>query len=201
LRVRGHNVTPGYWRSPELTKTAFDGEGFYRIGDAGKFFDENDPSKGIVFDGRVAEDFKLSSGTWVHVGALRMKAISAAAPLIMDCVVAGHDREEIGLLIFPNPAACLSLCSGLASDTPLSAVINRPEVRAALENGLRGYNKENTASSVRIARALVLDSMPSIDANEITDKGYINQRAVLEARADAVQRLLAANPDGTVIVL
>jgi feruloyl-CoA synthase len=201
LRVRGHNVTPGYWRSPELTKAAFDAEGFYRIGDAGKFFDLQDPTKGIVFDGRVAEDFKLSSGTWVHAGALRVQAISACAPLIMDCVVAGHDREEIGLLIFPNPAACLSLCSGLASDTSLSVLVERPEIRAALEKGLRTYNKENTASSVRVARALVLDSMPSIDANEITDKGYINQRAVLEARATAVARLFSNNPDNTVIRL
>jgi len=201
LRVRGPNVTPGYWRSPELTKAAFDGEGFYRIGDAGKFFDPVDMSKGIVFDGRVAEDFKLSSGTWVHVGALRVKAISACAPLAMDCVVAGHDREEIGILIFPNPTACLSLCPGLSAETPLSALANQPAVRSALEKGLRTYNKENTASSVRIARALVLDSMPSIDANEITDKGYINQRAVLEARAAQVARLLAKEPDSAVIVL
>jgi len=201
LRVRGPNVTPGYWRSPDLTRMAFDADGFYRIGDAGKFFDADDASKGIVFDGRVAEDFKLSSGTWVHVGALRVKAISAAAPLVMDCVVAGHDRESIGLLIFPNPAACLSLCPDLAPDTPLSALANRAEIRRALEKALHAYNKENTASSVRIARALVLDSMPSIDANEITDKGYINQRAVLEARASMVARVFADNPDETVIVL
>ncbi len=198
LRVRGANVTPGYWRSPELTKAAFDAEGFYRIGDAGKFFDPEDAAKGIVFDGRVAEDFKLSSGTWVHAGAVRVKAISAGAPVIMDCVVAGHDREEIGLLVFPHPAGCLSLCPGLAPDTPLPVLVGRPELRAALEKGLRAYNKENTASSVRIARVLVLDSMPSIDANEITDKGYINQRAVLEARADQVARLFAASPDAAV---
>ncbi len=201
LRVRGPNVTPGYWRSPDLTKAAFDADGFYRIGDAGKFFDADDASKGIVFDGRVAEDFKLSSGTWVHVGALRVKAISAAAPLVMDCVIAGHDRESIGLLIFLNPAACLSLCSDLPPDTPLSTLANRAEIRRALEKALHGYNKENTASSVRIARALVLDSMPSIDANEITDKGYINQRAVLEARASAVARLFADSPDSGVVVL
>ncbi|MGE0152445.1 MAG: feruloyl-CoA synthase [Reyranellaceae bacterium] len=201
LRVRGPNVTPGYWRSPELTRTAFDAEGFYRIGDAGKLFDPQDAAKGVVFDGRVAEDFKLSSGTWVHAGALRVKAISAAAPVIMDCVVAGHDREAIGLLVFPNAAACLSLCPGLPADTPLPALASRPEVRAALEKGLRAHNKENTASSVRIARVLMLDSMPSIDANEITDKGYINQRAVLEARAAAVERLFAARPDTAVIVL
>jgi feruloyl-CoA synthase len=201
LRVRGPNVTPGYWRSPELTRAAFDSDGFYRIGDAGRFFDPKDATKGIVFDGRVAEDFKLSSGTWVHAGALRVQAISACAPLITDCVVAGHDREEIGLLIFPNPAACLSLCPGLAPDTPLPILVNRPEIRAALEKGLRAHNKENTASSVRIARALVLDSMPSIDANEITDKGYINQRAVLEARAAAVARLFGDEPDVGVIRL
>ena len=119
----------------------------------------------------------------------------------MDCVVAGHDRESIGLLIFPNPAACLSLCPDLAPDTPLSALTNRAEIRRALEKALHAYNKENTASSVRIARALVRDSMPSIAANEITDKGYINQRAVLEARATMVTRLFADNPDERVIVL
>ncbi|MGE3904361.1 MAG: feruloyl-CoA synthase [Reyranellaceae bacterium] len=201
LRVRGPNVTPGYWRSPDLTQAAFDGDGFYRIGDAGKLFDPQDPTQGIVFDGRVAEDFKLGSGTWVHVGALRVKAIAAGAPVIMDCVVAGHDREEIGLLVFPNPAACLSLCPDLEPDTPLHDLVQRPELRTALEMGLKDYNKENSASSVRIARVLMLDSLPSIDANEITDKGYINQRAVLEARKEAVERLFAARPDRSVIVL
>jgi feruloyl-CoA synthase len=197
LRVRGPNVTPGYWRSPELTKAAFDADGFYRIGDAGKLFDPNDPSKGIVFDGRVAEDFKLSSGTWVHSGALRLKAISAAAPLIMDCVVAGHDREAIGLLIFPNPAACAPLAGGAG----LAEIAVHQAVLQALTKGLQQYNREHPASSTRIARALILDSMPSIDANEITDKGYINQRAVLEARAAQVARLFAHQPDPGVIVL
>lgn len=201
LRVRGPNVTPGYWRSPELTSAAFDADGFYRIGDAGKLADADDPAKGILFDGRVAEDFKLGSGTWVHAGALRVKAIAAGAPVIMDCVVAGHDREEIGLLVFPNPAGCLSLCPDLAADAPLADLVTRPELRAALEKGLAAHNKENSASSVRIARVLMLDSMPSIDANEITDKGYINQRAVLEARADQVTRLFADRPDAAVIVL
>lgn len=197
LRVRGPNVTPGYWRSPDLTKAAFDADGFYRIGDAGKFFDDNDLSKGIVFDGRVAEDFKLSSGTWVHVGALRVKAISAGAPLIMDCVVAGHDRNEIGLLVFPNPAGC----AALAGNAALPDITAHAGVRQALAQGLQHYNREHPGSSTRIARALILDSMPSIDANEITDKGYINQRAVLEARAAQVARLFADQPDQGVIVL
>jgi feruloyl-CoA synthase len=151
----------------------------------------------MVFDGRVAEDCKLSSGTWVHVGTLRVKAISAAAPLIMDCVVAGHDRDEIGLLMFPNAAAC----AALAGNAALPEIACHTEVLHALEKGLRAYNKDNSASSTRIARALILDSMPSIDANEITDKGYINQRAVLDARADDVARLFAEQPDAGVIVL
>jgi feruloyl-CoA synthase len=187
LRVRGPNVTPGYWRRPDLTQDAFDTEGFYRIGDAGKMLDPADPAKGIVFDGRVAEDFKLMSGTWVHSGALRVAAIGAGAPLIQDCVVAGHDREEIALLIFLNPPAC----AGLSQDA----------IRARLAEGLNAYNSQNPGNSTRIARAIILAVPPAIDANEITDKGYINQRAVLEHRKDMVERLYAPLPDPDVIVL
>ena len=186
LRVRGANVTPGYWRAPDLTKAAFDQEGFYRIGDAGKLLDPDDPAKGVVFDGRVAEDFKLMSGTWVHSGALRVAAIGAGAPLIQDCVVAGHDREEVALLIFLNQAAC----AGQSAN----------DIQAALTRSLSAYNQQNPANSTRIARALILHEPPSIDANEITDKGYINQRAVLENRRVMVERLYAASADADVIV-
>ncbi|HEX7927388.1 MAG TPA: feruloyl-CoA synthase, partial [bacterium] len=125
MRVRGPNVTPGYWKSPELTKAAFDADGFYCIGDAGRFVDPENPALGLEFDGRIAEDFKLTTGTWVHVGALRVRAIAAAAPVAQDVVVTGHDRAEIGLLIFPNPAGIRTLCPDLPPDAPLSAMIGR----------------------------------------------------------------------------
>jgi len=196
MRVRGPNVTPAYWKDEALTKAAFDEDGFYCIGDAGKLADDADPAKGVVFDGRTAEDFKLMSGTWVHVGALRIAAIGAAAPAIQDAVVTGHDREDVGLLVFPNPAACLGLCPDAPKDTPPDQLINRPEVRDHIREGLRQHNAANPGNSTRIAKALVLAAPPSIDANEITDKGYINQRAVLDRRADAVEKLYGGgDPD------
>jgi feruloyl-CoA synthase len=189
LRVRGPNVTPGYLGRDDLTREAFDEDGFYRIGDAGKFADPADPTKGIVFDGRVAEDFKLTSGTWVHAGAVRVAAIGAASPVIQDAVVTGHDRAEIGLLVFPSLAGCRAVCKGAPPDAPLEELVRRPEVKEHLRAGLFAYNEANPASSTRIARALFLIEPPSIDAGEITDKGYINQRAVLERRADLVESL------------
>ncbi len=199
LRVRGPNVTPGYWRDAPKTREAFDAEGFYRIGDAGRLHDEADPAKGIVFDGRVAEDFKLSSGTWVHVGALRVAAIAAGAPVIQDCVVTGQDRDAIGLLIFPNPAGCAALCADAGPKATLADLIGRPEVRDAIARGLAAHNRSHAGSSMRFARALILATPPGIDANEITDKGYINQRAVLEHRAAEVARLHAETPGPEVI--
>ncbi len=201
LRVRGPNVTPGYLKRDDLTAAAFDEDGFYRIGDAGKFDDPDDPAKGIVFDGRVAEDFKLTSGTWVHAGSLRIAAIAAGAPVIQDAVVAGHDREDIGLLIFPNPAGCLSVCPDIDGDTPLADLIARPELRARVRDGLFAYNAANPANSTRIARAILMAEPPSIDANEITDKGYLNQRAVLDCRAALVEKLYADDPDDAVILI
>lgn len=201
LRVRGPNVTPGYWRRADLTQAAFDGDGFYRIGDAGRLADPADPAKGVVFDGRVAEDFKLTSGTWVHAGGLRIAAIAAAAPAIQDCVVAGHDRDFVSLLVFPNQAGCLSLCPGLPADASPAELASRPEVRERIAQGLAAHNRANPGGSTRIARALVLAAPPSIDANEITDKGYVNQRAVLDHRAADVARLYAATPDPDVVVV
>jgi feruloyl-CoA synthase len=195
MRVRGPNVTPGYWKAASLTKAAFDEDGFYCIGDAGKLADPADPSKGVVFDGRTAEDFKLMSGTWVHVGVLRVNALAAATPLIQDAVVTGHDREEVGLLAFANPAGCRTLCKDAASETPLSEMIARDEVRAHVREGLATHNAANPGSSTRITRVLLMATPPSIDANEITDKGYINQRAVLERRADLVKRLYGDDPE------
>jgi feruloyl-CoA synthase len=172
VRVRGPNVMPGYFKRPDLTAAAFDEDGFYRIGDAARFADPARPEQGIVFDGRVAEDFKLSTGTWVHVGALRVKLIAAGDPLIQDAVITGHDRNEIGALLFLSPAA-----KGM-------------DVQKKLLQVLKGFAGE--PSSTRLARVLVLSEPPSIDANEITDKGYLNQRAVLERRAALVEKLYAA---------
>ena len=175
VRVRGPNVMPGYYKRPDLTKAAFDDEGFYCIGDAVKFADPADPSKGIVFDGRVAEDFKLSTGTWVNVGAVRVKLIAAADPLIQDAVITGHDRDEIGALVFLSPAAK-----------------DLPDVRTRLLAALKNLAQEG-GSSTHPKRLMIMSEPPSIDANEITDKGYMNQRAVLERRAAMVDRLYSSD--------
>jgi feruloyl-CoA synthase len=183
VRVRGPNVTPGYYKRPDLTAAAFDDEGYYRIGDAVKFADSDDPAKGIVFDGRVAEDFKLSTGTWVNVGAVRVKLIAAADRLVQDEVITGHDRDEVGALVFLAPAAK-----------------GAPDVRERLQRALAKLAEEG-GSSLSPRRLLVLEEPASIDANEITDKGYLNQRAVLDRRAALVERLYAEQPDETVILL
>ncbi|MBM3391827.1 MAG: feruloyl-CoA synthase [Betaproteobacteria bacterium] len=199
LRVRGPNVTPGYWKQPDLTRAAFDEEGFYRIGDAGRFADPHEPAKGIEFDGRIAEDFKLMSGVWVHVGALRVKALALLAPVAQDIVVTGHDREEIGFLVFANPAGCRGLCPDLAADAPLGQVLADARVVDHVRQAMVRLKQEGGGSSTYAARALLMAEPPSIDANEITDKGYINQRAVLARRAALVDVLHAEPPDAAVI--
>jgi feruloyl-CoA synthase len=186
LRVRGPNVTPGYWRRAELTAAAFDGEGFYRIGDAGRFADADDPAQGIEFAGRLAEEFKLTSGTWVQTGALRVKALEALAPVAQDIVIAGHDRDEIGFLIFPSLAGCRSLCDKQVAGDELLA---DARVREAVRAGLQRLQAQGGGSSTYATRALLLTEPPQIDAGEITDKGYVNQSAVLERRAEWVARL------------
>jgi feruloyl-CoA synthase len=184
VRVRGPHVTPGYFRRPDLTAAAFDEEGFYRIGDAMKFDDPARPEKGLVFDGRVAEDFKLTTGTWVHAGAVRVKLIAAGNPLIQDAVITGHDRDEVGALVFLSPAA-----KDLAPEA----------LRAKIASALKALAAEG-GSSMHPTRALLLEEPPSIDAGEITDKGYINQRAVLERRAAQVEQLHARRPGPAVIL-
>ena len=201
LRVRGTNITPGYYKRDDLTKSAFDEDGFYMIGDAGKLADPNDPAKGIIFDGRVAEDFKLMSGTWVPVGALRVDMLDAAAPLLQDAVITGHDREEVGVLGFASLPGCLKLCPDAAPDTPLKDLMQRPEVRSHMAAALKSLAALGKGSSHRVTRALLMDEPPNIDANEITDKGYINQRAVLTRRSDLVERLYAKGDDADVIRL
>jgi feruloyl-CoA synthase len=199
LRLRGINVTSGYFGQPELTKKMFDEEGFYCIGDAGIFVDDSDPLQGIIFAGRVVEDFKLTTGTFVHVGSLRTDAIAAATPVVHDALVAGQDREFIGLLAWPNLHACRQIVGN--SDAMFEDVVKHPDVIACLKRGLEAHNASCTGSSMRIARAMLMVEPPSIDGNELTDKGYINQRAGLERRADLVERLYAKKPDQDVIVL
>jgi feruloyl-CoA synthase len=201
LRVRGPNITPGYWRRPDATRAAFDNEGFYCSGDAVTLCDPADPSKGLLFDGRITENFKLSTGTWVHVGTLRLAAIAACAPLIEDCVMTGQDRDEVGMIGFPNLAACRKLCPDLPADVTAPAVIAHPAVRAAVAAGLSCLADEGGGSSMRVARVALVADPPTIDANEITDKGYINQRAVLANRAALVERLHAEIAGDEVICL
>ena len=153
-----------------------------------------------MFDGRITENFKLSSGTWVHVGTLRLALISAAAPVIEDCVLTGQDRDEIGALVFPSPSGCRSLCPDLPGDAPLATLVEQPAVRRALAEGLKRLANSGGGSSMRVTRALFVTTPPTIDANEITDKGYLNQRAVLANRAPLVERLYGSG-DSAVIAL
>jgi feruloyl-CoA synthase len=200
LRLRGVNVMPGYLGQPELTKKAFDDEGFYCIGDAGVFVDPKDPTQGIIFAGRVVEDFKLTTGTFVHVGSLRTDAIAAATPAIHDALVAGQDRDYVGLLAWPNLHACRQLVGNV--DATFEDVVQHPAVIDCVRRGLQAHNKDcEGASSRRIGRAMLMAEPPSIDGHELTDKGYINQRAGLERRAALVERLYADTPDSDVIVL
>jgi len=199
VRVRGPNIMPGYWQQEALTKEAFDEDGFYCIGDAARYEDPLDASKGIVFDGRVSENFKLSTGTWVSVGNLRTDVVAAADNVIQDAVIAGHDRDAIGILIFPNIAGCRGLCPDLAEETSLDEIIAQPSVQKALIEGLQSHNVNNPGSSTRITRALIMTEPPNIDANEITDKGYMNQRAVLTRRAELVELLFGENDKNIII--
>jgi feruloyl-CoA synthase len=188
VRVRGPNVTPGYWKAPELTAKAFDGDGFYLIGDAVRFADPDRPERGLFFDGRIAEDFKLNSGTWVSVGTLRVAGIAALAPLGQDIVVTGHGRDHVRFLVFPNLAACRAQ-AGLADSAGVDEVIGHEKVRAAIAQGLAKLKAQGVGSSTYATRALLLPEPASVDGGEITDKGYINQRAVLTRRAVAVAML------------
>lgn len=200
MRVRGPNVTPGYYRRDDLTEAAFDEDGFYLIGDAGKPVDPTDPEQGVLFDGRVSEDFKLLTGSWVSVGTLRVAAIAACAPVIQDAVVTGHDRDDIGLLIFPNPAGCVEV-TGMDAATPLGKLVGAPELSKFLKEKLGAYNETNPASSTRISRVLMMTAPPTIDSGEITDKGYINQRAVIECRGELIERLHDPEGDPDVVLI
>jgi feruloyl-CoA synthase len=198
LRVRGANVTPGYWKRPDLTAAAFDEDGFYMPGDAVRFAEARDPARGLVFDGRLGENFKLTTGTWVSVGALRTALLAAASPALLDLIVAGENRDKIAVLAWLNPAGARQLAG---RDAPLPELARNESVRTHLRSALARWNAGHHGSSERVARALILPDAPSIDANEITDKGYVNQRLALERRRADVERLFATVPDNEVIVV
>ena len=199
VRVKGPTVTPGYLNRPDLTEAAFDEEGFYKLGDAAKFVDPYEPAKGLVFDGRVTEDFKLSSGTWVSVGTLRAEVIAAVSPLIQDCVVAGLDKEFISVLAWPNMAAAREICADANLATP-DELLRSPAIVEFVRERLAKHNKGAGGSSSKIQRLMLMSEPPSIDGHEITDKGYVNQRATLDRRAKLVEALYAKVPPGDVIV-
>lgn len=199
-RVRGPNVMPGYWRQSDVTAQCFDEEGFYCLGDAVKYIDPADPQRGLRFDGRISEDFKLDTGTWVSVGPLRAKVIEAGAPLVQDVVVAGLDRPFVSVLVFPDREQCRAV-AGLDADADIEAVLASEPVRAHFRRMLETLAAGATGSSTRVSRALLLSEPPKLDAHEITDKGSINQRAVLDNRAGLLDDLYSQQPSAAVIRL
>ncbi|HUA00655.1 MAG TPA: feruloyl-CoA synthase [Candidatus Aquilonibacter sp.] len=198
-RVRGPNITPGYWRQPQLTERVFDEEGFYRFGDAVRFVDPGDVNKGLLFDGRLNEDFKLANGTWVSVGPLRARFLGHFAPLVRDVVIAGHDRDFIAVLIFPDLGACAALCVNAAAAASAGAILRNDAVRAEFRSRLEQFAAEATGSSNRVVRAILCEEPPSLDAGEVTDKGSFNQRNVLERRQELVEQMYLAEPPRSVL--
>ena len=199
-RYRGPNVTPGYFRNPAATAAAFDEEGFYRTGDALKFVEEGNPNAGMRFDGRIAEDFKLSSGTWVNFGSLRAAVLDACAPLVADAVLTAPDRHYVGAILFPSVPACASV-AGLPESARAEDVVAHPAVRRRVAEGLAALAAKNRGGTTRVVRAVLTPVPPSLDAHEVTDKGSLNQRAVLDHRASLVDALYADPPDRDVIVV
>ncbi len=189
VRYRGPNISPGYWRAPEETADAFDDEGFFKTGDAVKWIDETDVHLGLKFDGRIAEDFKLATGTFVSVGPLRGKIIAAGAPYIQDVVLTGINLKEVGAMVFPTPK--VRELAGLPDSAPLADVLSAPAVLAHFQKVVNDLAATSTGSANRIARLCLLSEPPTIDKGEITDKGSINQRSVLHHRADTVAGLHA----------
>jgi feruloyl-CoA synthase len=199
IRVKGPNVTPGYWRDPELTRKAFDDEGYYRFGDAVRFVDERDINKGLLFDGRLAEDFKLASGTFVNVGQLRSRIIHWFAPYVVDAVITGHDRNFLGMMIVPNLESCRPLAAGLPSKASSAEVLLHPAVRATFSELLESFAAQATGNSNRVERLVLLEEPPSLDAGEITDKGSLNQRVIIDRRAELVRQIHSDQPPPSVL--
>lgn len=197
IRVKGPNVMPGYWRRPDLTASAFDAEGYYRLGDAVTLVDAGNAAAGLRFDGRLSEDFKLATGVWVSVGPLRMSLIHELSPLVQDVVVAGPERDQVTALILLDPSGCSRWLPALGPSPTLAACAAAPEIRSEIVARLRAFGTANRASSRRIVRAVLLAEPASLAHGEITDKGSINQRAVLAHRQTLVETLYAgvAQPD------
>ena len=200
VRAKGPNVTPGYWRQPELTAKAFDEEGFYKFGDALKPADPDDFDAGFDFDGRIAEDFKLASGTWVSVGPLRARFVAACAPLVRDVIIAGINRDEISALVVLDLDGC-RLINPTLPPTILPLIASDPLIRAAFHERFRKFLADATGSSTRITRAVLLDTPLSIERGEVTDKGSINQRAVLDNRSRLIETIYSPAPPAHVITL
>ena len=184
-----------------MTKKAFDEEGFYSFGDAVRLIDPHDVNKGLLFDGRLNEDFKLANGTWVSVGPLRAKMIGHFAPFVRDVVIAGLDRDFVAAIIFADADTCRPLASELPERAPFQEVVTHPAVRARFHSLLKSLAQQATGSSNRIVRAILAEEPPSLDAGEITDKGSFNQRAVLERRTALVEELYAAAPGPRILMI
>ncbi|MCD2172223.1 feruloyl-CoA synthase [Rhizobium sp. C4] len=188
FRLKGACVTPGYWKNPDLTKAAFDEDGFYKTGDAVQFLDPDHPEKGLRFDGRIAENFKIANGTWVHVGDLRVKIVDALAPLIVDAVITAPNRDYLGAILFPNADACRNL-AGLGDDASVEAVLSAPAVVDKLQSGLDALARSASGAANTVQRMIVTAEPATLDTGELTDKRSISQRAVLERRVDLVESL------------
>ncbi len=199
LRLRGPSITPGYWRQPDKTDESFDEEGFYKIGDALKLIDPNDINKGLMFDGRVSEDFKLSTGTWVDMAGVRGAIVRTFAPYVRDAVLTGLNRNHVGALLFTDHDAVRRIAPELA-DADDAAIAAHPKVRSIFQERLNQLAAQSTGSSNHVARAIILDTPPSLDAHEVTDKGSINQRAVMAERANLVEDIYAEPAPAHVLV-
>jgi feruloyl-CoA synthase len=198
-RLRGPNITPGYWADEKLTQGAFDEEGYYRLGDALAFFDPDDPLEGFTFQGRISEDFKLSTGTWVRVGALRARLLAQLGDLVHDVAIAGPDRDYVTALVFPNIEGCRSICGAIAREGSAADVLGDEGVRSRIRELLENLARESVGLSTSVVRVILMDQPPSIDAQETTEKGSINQKAVLANRAALVEQLYAEHPTAGVI--
>lgn len=199
LRVKGKNITPGYWRGEDITQKAYDDEGFYCVGDALKFVDEADPNKGFIFDGRVSEDFKLDTGTWVSVSTLRPQMIHHFAPYIQDVVITGRDRSYIGAMVFPDMAQCRSLVGETHEGMSDTDILSHAVVREFFCESLSSLAQEGASSSMRIKRLVLMAQLPEIDKHEITDKGSLNQNALIENRTEEMRDLYSGQPSAQII--
>jgi feruloyl-CoA synthase len=200
-RLRGPSITPGFWGRPDLDAAAFDEENYYRMGDAIVFVDSQDILKGFLFDGRLNEDFKLSSGTWVRVGSLRMRLLAHFGSLLQDVVLAGPDRDYVTALLFPGASVCKDLYAHLPENPLVADILGRPEIRELFQERLDTFAALNGNNSTCVVRAILLDVPPSMEAREITDKGSVNQSAVLKNRAELVVELYKEPAPASVLVI